>query len=101
LRELGVAVALADVGSGEELLRRGEFRKRVLRPSGLVAQRSSDPTLPICREDCQEMHEITQKTFEMARNRALYFVLVQPDPVIPADLEWSLLDVPEACLQAR
>ena len=47
------------------------------------------------------MHEVTQKTFEMARNRALYFVLVRPGPVILADLESSLLDVPEACLQAR
>ncbi len=47
------------------------------------------------------MHEVAQKTFETARNQALYFVLVQPGPVIPADLEWSLLDVPEACLQAR
>jgi hypothetical protein len=41
------------------------------------------------------MHEVTQKTFEMARNRALYFVLVHPGPVIPAALEWSLLHVPE------
>jgi len=37
------------------------------------------------------MHEVTQKTFEMAHNRALYFVLVRAGPVMPADLEWLLL----------
>jgi len=48
-----------------------------------------------------EMHEATQRTFELARNRGHYFVLVQTGLLIPADLEWLLLDIPEACLQAR
>jgi hypothetical protein len=42
------------------------------------------------------MHEVAETTFEMVRNPALYFVLVRQGPVIPADLKWSLLDVPEA-----